>query len=271
MSNTRLSVNINKIALIRNSRGEELPDVIGLAQAILSTDSVGITVHPRPDGRHILPTDVHELKELIDTLPGKELNIEGNPYHHQSKEYHRKVADKDFRYPGFMELVLRTLPHQVTLVPDDHTQITSNHGWNITQERAKLAPLIKTLKDKNIRVSLFVDPDISSENLKIARELGSDRVELYTDSYAKLFDVTNDKKNNSAITSYLKTAEHALNVGLELNAGHALSQANLGYLVTNIPTLKEVSIGHALICESLEVGLLPTVEKYLAILKHSAR
>lgn len=261
----QLSVNINKIALIRNSRGGNLPDLLDMSQMVLDAGVAGITVHPRPDIRHIRPQDVRELRELLNNYPidsrcsMPELNIEGNPFH---------VSNPENDYPGFLKLVKDTCPEQVTLVPDNSYQLTSDHGWNLTQDHLRLSPVIQYLKQNhpNLRISLFVSPDINADDLKLAAKMGADRVELYTDAYAKDYEANRLKEG---VTPYLEAGKRALEVGLEVNAGHALSLDNLSYLVENLPFIKEVSIGHALICEALKSGLIPIVKKYLKILNHS--
>ncbi len=262
---TQLSVNINKIALIRNSRGGNLPDLLDMSQMVLDAGVAGITVHPRPDIRHVRPQDVRELRKLLNNYSSysrcsrPELNIEGNPFH---------VSNPENDYPGFLKLVEDTCPEQVTLVPDNFYQLTSDHGWNLTQDHLRLSPVIQYLKQNhpNLRVSLFVSPDINANDLKLAAKMGADRVELYTDAYAKDYEANRLKEG---VIPYLEAGKRALEVGLEVNAGHALSLDNLSYLVENLPFIKEVSIGHALICEALKLGLIPIVKKYLEILSHS--
>lgn len=233
---TKLSVNINKIATIRNSRGGGLPDVTKAAQACELFGAQGITVHPRPDQRHIRYQDVRDLRPIVKT----EFNIEGNPI------------------PAFTELVLETLPDQVTLVPDSADAITSNAGWNIPANRDFLSDICKTFKSKGIRVSIFIDPDPSMA--EAAAGIGADRVELYTEAYARLFP-TNPQ---DALSPYLATAVRARECGLGLNAGHDLNLDNLSWLIRNIPWLDEVSIGHALISDALYLGLEETIGRYLA-------
>lgn len=262
---TRLSVNVNKIALIRNSRGGNLPNLLNMSRIILDAGVAGITVHPRPDIRHIRPQDVRGLRELLNNYPNDprysrpELNIEGNPFH---------ISSPENDYPGFLKLVEDTCPEQVTLVPDNSDQLTSDHGWNLTQDHLRLSPVIQHLKQNhsNLRVSLFVSPDINANDLKLAAKIGADRVELYTDAYAKDYEAD---RLEEGVTPYLEAGRRALEAGLEVNAGHALSLDNLSYLVENLPFIKEVSIGHALICEALESGLIPIIKKYLKILSHS--
>jgi pyridoxine 5-phosphate synthase len=232
---TKLSVNVNKIATLRNSRGHDVPNVLKAALDIERFGADGITVHPRPDERHIRYNDVRDLKQHLKV----ELNVEGNP-----KE------DK------FVSLVLETLPAQVTLVPDASGQLTSDHGWNTIEEKEYLINIISLFKSKGIRTSIFVDPD--PELVHAAKITGTDRIELYTESYAKLFSINKHK----AIESFVKSAIIANEIGLGINAGHDLSLDNLSYFKQNIPQLLEVSIGHALISDALYLGLENTVQLY---------
>jgi pyridoxine 5-phosphate synthase len=237
---TRLSVNINKIATLRNSRGGNVPDVVKAAIDCQRYGAEGITVHPRPDERHIRYADVREIKKIITT----EFNIEGNP-----KE------DK------FVALVMEVLPQQVTLVPDDAGQLTSNHGWDTQREQAYLRRIVRQLKDTGMRVSLFVDPD--AEMIKAAADTGADRVELYTEQYARHFPT--DKEG--AIAPYIDAAQAAYDNNLGLNAGHDLNLGNLHYFADTVPHLLEVSIGHAIIADALYYGLENTIQMYRASLK----
>jgi len=232
---TKLSVNINKIATLRNSRGGNNPDVIKTALDCELFGADGITVHPRPDERHIRYDDVRQLSRLLRT----EFNIEGNP-----KE------DK------FVQLVLDTKPAQVTLVPDDPGQLTSNHGWDTIKEKEYLMGIVPVFKMAGIRVSIFVDP--VEKMVAHAKECGTDRIELYTESYAANY--RNDKEN--AIECYVKAAEMAHSVGLGINAGHDLDLQNLEYFSKHIQGLLEVSIGHALICDALYYGLENVIQMY---------
>ncbi|MBR2502250.1 MAG: pyridoxine 5'-phosphate synthase [Rikenellaceae bacterium] len=232
---TKLSVNINKIAVIRNSRGGNMPDVIAAAQNIERFGSEGITVHPRPDERHIRYADVRELKGVVKT----ELNVEGNPI------------------PSFVDLVCEVRPAQVTLVPDAADAITSNAGWNTVAHRDFLTEMCERFHREGIRVSIFVDPD--PEMVSGAKECGADRVELYTEAYAAGYHTDREK----AIEPYVVVAERAREVGLGLNAGHDLNLDNLRYFLTRIPWVDEVSIGHALISDALYFGLENTVALYL--------
>lgn len=231
---TKLSVNINKIAVIRNSRGGNLPDVVKAALAIERFGADGITVHPRPDARHIRYDDVRNLKRAIST----ELNIEGNPI------------------DSFVELVTEVRPAQVTLVPDAPDAITSNAGWNTIENRAFLTRMCETFHAAGIRVSIFVDP--IPEMVEGAKACGADRVELYTEAYASGYEADRER----AIAPYVASAEKARECGLGLNAGHDLSLANLRYFVERIPWCDEASIGHALISDALYYGLENTVQMY---------
>ena len=232
---TKLSVNINKIAVIRNSRGGNMPDVIAAAQNIERFGSEGITVHPRPDERHIRYADVRELKGVVKT----ELNVEGNPI------------------PSFVDLVCEVRPAQVTLVPDATDAITSNAGWNTVAHREFLTEMCERFHREGIRVSIFVDPD--PEMVSGAKACGADRVELYTEAYAAGYHTDREK----AIEPYVAAAERAREEGLGLNAGHDLNLDNLRYFLTRIPWVDEVSIGHALISDALYFGLENTVALYL--------
>jgi len=232
---TKLSVNVNKIATLRNSRGGNNPDLVKTALDIERFGSQGITVHPRPDERHIRYADVFDLKKVIST----ELNIEGNCTEQK-----------------FVDLVLANKPAQVTLVPDALGQITSNHGWDTIKHAAYLKEMIAVFKKANIRVSIFVDPVV--EIVEGAAATGTDRIELYTEGYAKQY-ATNKE---AAIKPYITAAKKANELGLGINAGHDLDLQNLKYFAQNIPGLLEVSIGHALICDALYLGLENTVQLY---------
>ncbi len=232
---TNLSVNINKIATIRNARGGNMPDVAKAATDCERFGAQGITVHPRPDERHIRYSDVREIRPLLKT----EFNIEGNPI------------------PSFVDLVLEVKPDQVTLVPDAENVITSNAGWDTIKHKDFLTDICKVFKDKGIRVSIFVDPD--PEAVIGAKACGCDRVELYTEGYARVFK----SDPEAAIAPYIKAAEAARDCGLGLNAGHDLSLENLHYYIENIPWTDEVSIGHAIVCDALYLGLEKTIAAYL--------
>jgi pyridoxine 5-phosphate synthase len=244
---TRLSVNVNKIAVLRNSRGGTEPGVLTAARTAVAAGAEGITVHPRPDLRHIRPDDVYVL---ADAGLGVELNIEGNPF-----------APANDRYPGLLALVERVRPAQVTLVPDADGQITSDHGFDLAADAPRLAPLIAAFRDLGARVSLFVDPDAA--NLHLAAALGAERIELYTGPYAEAFAAG---RVEEGLAPLRRTAERAAQLGLGVNAGHDLNQQNLRTLKLALPSLLEVSIGHALIGEALYDGLAMTVGRYLALL-----
>ena len=236
---TKLSVNINKIATIRNARGGNMPDVLKAAIDCELFGAQGITVHPRPDERHIRYSDVYEIYPLIKT----EFNIEGNPI------------------PQFIDLVLEVKPAQVTLVPDAHDTITSNAGWDTKKNKSFLKEIVSEFKAHGIRTSIFVDPD--SEMVHYAAETGADRIELYTEAYALQYTVDRIK----AIAPYVEASRIASLHGLGINAGHDLDLNNLWYLVRTIPQVLEVSIGHALVCEALYMGLEKTIQLYLQQLK----
>lgn len=234
-----LSVNINKIALIRNSRGGNIPDVVKAAIDCQRFGADGITVHPRPDERHIRYQDVRDIKPHIVT----ELNVEGYPSRR------------------FLDLVLEVKPHQVTLVPDPPDALTSNQGWKVKENFSFLCDVIKELKSAGIRTSIFVETDL--DNIEWAAKTGTDRVELYTEPYARMFNMDKEK----AIEPYIKAALKVKETGMGLNAGHDLNLQNLKYFAQNIPGLLEVSIGHALISDALYFGLERTIRMYLNELK----
>lgn len=236
---TRLSVNINKVATIRNARGENNPDLVRFALTCEAAGAEGITVHPRPDERHIKRVDVPMLKKAIST----EFNIEGYPSE------------------DFIRLVLETKPAQVTLVPDAPGQLTSNHGWDVLQHASMLKEVIERFKERGIRVSLFVDPDPGQ--VVDAKSVGADRVELYTKAYADEYAANREH----AIAPFLESASTARVCGLGLNAGHDLSLENLRYFHERIPWTDEVSIGHAIICDALYFGIEETIRRYLDCLK----
>ena len=235
----KLSVNINKIATIRNSRGGKIPDVKKVAQDCESFGAQGITVHPRPDGRHIRYSDIYDIKPVIKT----ELNIEGYPS------------------PEFVDLVMKVKPIQVTLVPDAPEALTSNQGWDVEANMGKLTELVEMFASKSIRTSLFVGTDIT--NIEFAAKTGTDRIELYTGPYAENYD----KGREEAIAPFVIAAQCAKKIGLGLNAGHDLSLQNLEYFASKIPSVDEVSIGHALICDALYYGLEKTITMYKECLK----
>ncbi|CTP89331.1 pyridoxine 5'-phosphate synthase [Xanthomonas graminis] len=245
---TRLSVNVNKIAVLRNSRGGELPSVLEAARACLQAGAHGITVHPRPDRRHIHAEDVLALAELTGAH-GVEFNIEGNPF-----------APPRTGYPGLIALCAQARPAQATLVPDGDGQLTSDHGFDFARDSERLRPLIAELKALGCRVSLFVDA--GNPDLARAADVGADRVELYTGPYAAAFD----RGDTAAAAIFAAAARRAQAAGLGVNAGHDLAQANLGAFLAAVPQVLEVSIGHALIGEALYAGLDATVKAYLALL-----
>ncbi len=245
---TKLSVNVNKVAVLRNSRGGDLPDVRAAAAACLAAGAHGITVHPRPDLRHIRPDDVRTLAALLDR--GHEFNIEGNVF-----------APPRGAYPGLLALIEETRPAQVTLVPDADAQLTSDHGFDLAADGPRLRPLIGEIKRSGARVSLFMDA--GSSDIERAAEIGADRIEIYTGPYAHAH-AGNDFAHELALCA--RSAERARAAGLGVNAGHDLSQANLRTLKAAIPFLAEVSIGHALIGEALYSGLDATVKAYLRLL-----
>ncbi|MDD6897613.1 MAG: pyridoxine 5'-phosphate synthase [Bacteroidales bacterium] len=236
---TKLSVNINKVATVRNARGGNNPNVLQVAIDCEKFGAQGITVHPRPDERHIRYQDVRDIRPVITT----EFNIEGNPI------------------GKYVDLVLEVKPTQVTLVPDADNQITSNHGWDTKENKGFLTDIIGRFKEAGIRTSIFVDPD--EEMVAAAKETGSDRVELYTEPYAAGYATDRDE----AIKPFIAAAKVARQVGLGLNAGHDLSLQNLSFFHRNIPWLDEVSIGHALVCDALYMGFDSTIKAYLACLK----
>lgn len=245
---TILSVNINKVAVLRNSRGGDEPSVLKAANTAITAGCGGITVHPRPDLRHIRPEDV---TALAGQVRGRvEYNIEGNPF-----------APMRPGYPGFMALVAAVRPTQATLVPDNDGQITSDHGFDLQRDAERLRPIIAQLKALGVRVSLFMDA--GAEDIGCAAKIGADRIELYTGPYAHDFAAGDA---NAALALCAKTAIQAHAVGLGINAGHDLNQANLALFLQRVPNVREVSIGHALIGEALYAGLHATVQAYLAII-----
>jgi pyridoxine 5-phosphate synthase len=239
---TKLSVNINKIATLRNSRGGHNPSVLQAAIDVQRFGADGVTIHPRPDERHIRYQDARDIKPIITT----EFNIEGN-----------------CREKKFIDLVLEVKPHQVTLVPDAEGQLTSDHGWDTIRYRDYLKEIIQIFKTAGIRTSVFCDP--VEAMVAGAAETGTDRIELYTEAYARHFPANPEQ----AITPYLAAAKEAKLLGMGLNAGHDLDLENLGYFSKNIPWLDEVSIGHALICDALYLGMENTIQLYKRALKHS--
>ncbi|PQA80768.1 pyridoxine 5'-phosphate synthase [Limnohabitans sp. TS-CS-82] len=238
---TALSVNLNKVALVRNTRHLGIPSVTRAATLCLAAGAAGITVHPRPDARHIRSEDVTDLAALLQAWPDREFNIEGNPFH------------------NLMDFVRQVRPHQVTFVPDSEGQFTSDHGWTFPQDAERLKPLIDEAKALGVRVSLFMDP--VPEAMAAVKAVGADRVELYTETYASAYGTP---KQAEVLAAFKATAQAALDVGLGINAGHDLNRDNLETFLTTVPGVQEVSIGHALIADALELGYTETVSAYLA-------
>jgi pyridoxine 5-phosphate synthase len=238
---TKLSVNVNKVALLRNTRSLGIPSVTRAAAIALDAGAHGITVHPRPDERHIRPHDVHDIHALMAGYPGAELNIEGNPFENA------------------LDLVRAVRPHQFTLVPDDPAQSTSDHGWDIARDAQRLRPVIDEVKRLGVRVSLFMDAD--AQSISRAADIGADRVELYTEPYAQAFGTA---RESESLAQFAAAARAAAQAGLGVNAGHDLNQQNLPRFIAGVPCVLEVSIGHALIADALEAGLASTVRGYLA-------
>ncbi len=238
-SRTRLSVNLNKVALLRNTRHLGMPSVTRAATLVLEAGAQGITVHPRPDERHIRAQDVHELAALLKGWLQIEFNIEGNPFH------------------NLMDFIRQVKPHQATFVPDSEGQFTSDHGWSLPADIERLAPLIAETQALGVRVSLFMDP--LPKAMRLARELGADRVELYTETYAHAHG---GAAQAEVLAGFTAAAEAALAVGLGVNAGHDLNRVNLADFLRAVPAVSEVSIGHALIADALELGYTETVREY---------
>jgi len=238
---TRLSVNLNKIALLRNARTLGIPSVTRAAAIALDAGAHGITVHPRPDARHIRIDDVRELAALLKSRPAAEFNIEGNPFE------------------GLVAIAREVMPQQCTLVPDEPGAVTSDHGWDIDRDGARLRPLVAELKAAGIRVSLFMDPVPAA--MAAVRKLGADRIELYTEPYARAFGSAGER---AEVEKYAAAARAAQQAGLGINAGHDLNQQNLPRFLSGVPGVLEVSIGHALVADALEAGLAATVRGYLA-------
>lgn len=237
---TKLSVNLNKIALVRNTRTLGIPSLVRAARIALGAGAQGITVHPRPDGRHVRGPDVRELAGVLKEWPQAEFNIEGNPFH------------------GLLEFVREVRPAQCTLVPDETGAFTSDHGWDLARDADRLQPVIAEAKALGARVSLFMDP--IPEAVALARGIGADRVELYTEPYAKAFGTPDEA---AMLARYADTARAAQRAGLGVNAGHDLNCDNLPAFLSTVPGVLEVSIGHALIADALEFGLNETVKRYL--------
>ncbi len=240
-THTALSVNLNKVALVRNTRHLGIPSVTRAATLCLEAGAAGITVHPRPDERHIRAGDVHDLAALLKAWSDREFNIEGNPFH------------------NLMDFVRQVRPHQVTFVPDSEGQFTSDHGWTFPQDAERLKPLIAEAKALGARVSLFMDP--VPEAMAVAKAVGADRVELYTETYASAYG---SPKQAEVLAAFKATAEAALAAGLGINAGHDLNRNNLHTFLATVPGVQEVSIGHALIADALEMGYTETVRAYNA-------
>jgi pyridoxine 5-phosphate synthase len=249
VTQTALSINLNKIALIRNSRDTDYPSITDHAQRCIDAGADGITVHPRPDQRHIRASDCYELAEMLKP----EFNIEGNPFAPAMKSDRKQVSD----YPGFMNIVRDIKPAQCTLVPDNNEQLTSDHGFDLRRSAKALAPIIKELKALGIRVSLFMDPD--PEQLKLAKQVGADRIEFYTGPYADAF--AKNEQLEAVFQRFYHAAETAVDLGLGLNAGHDLNLHNLSQFAT-VPKLLEVSIGHAFTVDAIEMGLSNAVKAY---------
>jgi len=243
---TALSVNLNRVALLRNSRPLGIPSVTRAATLVLQAGAHGITVHPRPDERHIRAHDVHDLAALLKDWPLVEFNIEGNPFH------------------NLMPFVRELRPQQVTFVPDGAEQATSDHGWMFPQDAERLAPLIAEARQLGVRVSLFMDP--LPQMMRSARELGADRVELYTETYARAHGTA---QQTPVLDGFRLAAHAAVGEGLELNAGHDLNRANLTDFLRAVPGVREVSIGHALIADAVELGLAEAVRDYLLCIERA--
>ena len=242
---TRLSVNVNKIATLRNSRGKNQPHLMEAVEKLIHFGVKGITVHPRPDGRHILYTDVREIKQFLKKHTRVEMNVEGYPS------------------SDFLQLIEEVKPQQCTLVPDPPTALTSNAGWTVQENFHFLKKVLLSLKKNKIRSSLFIDPfTLTEKELSFLNLLKTDRVELYTEAYATAYG---SPKQNTVTQVYMESAQKITQLGIGLNAGHDLNLNNLGWILKKIPQIKEVSIGHALICESLYRGLETVVKEYLAI------
>jgi pyridoxine 5-phosphate synthase len=239
---TKFSVNLNKFALLRNSRGGNLPDVAAIARRCIAGGVQGITVHPRPDERHARASDVRQLAGLTREGGGVEFNVEGHPTER------------------YLDLVSETHPDQATLVPDAPEQLTSDHGWNAVAEAERLASVVRRLKAEGIRVSLFLDPDLVQ--VEAAARTGADRIELYTEAYASAFGTA---RAGAVLDGYAAAARRAQALGLGVNAGHDLNLRNLGPFLAAVPDVLEVSIGHAFVCEAFDHTLEGTIERYLAI------
>jgi pyridoxine 5-phosphate synthase len=244
---TALSVNLNKVALVRNTRHLGIPSVIRAASLCLEAGANGITVHPRPDGRHIRADDVRVLHHMVQSWPRAEFNIEGNPFH------------------NLMDFVRELRPHQCTLVPDSEGQFTSDHGWNLPADSERLRPLIAEARSLGVRVSLFMDP--IPQAMAAAKAVGADRVELYTESYASAW---NTPRQDDVLRGFAETARAAQAAGLGVNAGHDLNRDNLTDFLRAVPRVREVSIGHALISDAFEMGYAAAVRAYLACITEAS-
>lgn len=241
-----LSVNLNKVALLRNSRTDNNPDIADFAQISIDAGAAGLTAHPRPDQRHIRPGDIGVLASIAKTR-GVEFNIEGNPF-----------AEAQGSYPGLISLVQSVLPDQCTLVPDADDQLTSDHGFDLTKDYERLAPIVTKLKNMGVRVSLFMDPVLTQ--IELAAKIGADRIELYTGPYASAF-ASDTEQGKAIFDTHVAAAEYAHSLGMGINAGHDLSLLNLP-LYSKLPYLAEVSIGHALTADALKVGFFNSVKAY---------
>ncbi len=239
-SPTALSVNLNKVALVRNTRSLGIPSVVRAATLCLQAGAHGITIHPRPDGRHIRGGDVRDLHTLLQAWPRAEYNIEGNPFH------------------NLMDFVREVRPHQCTFVPDSEGQSTSDHGWDLAADGERLRPLVAEARALGVRVSLFMDP--VPQAMAAAKAVGADRVELYTESYARAFGTASARP---LLQAFAQAAQAAQAAGLGVNAGHDLNRDNLGEFLSQVPGVQEVSIGHALVSDALELGYAATVRAYL--------
>ena len=246
-----LSVNLNKIALIRNSREGNYPNVVAHGRLCLEAGAQGLTVHPRPDQRHIRPADVRELRALVSCYKGTEFNIEGNPF-----------AAPQGAYPGLLSLIEETRPEQVTLVPDSNEQLTSDHGFDLTKDCERLKPIIEQIHEYGCRISLFMDPDLAQ--IKLAATLGVQRIELYTGPFANTFSHGSPAATQACLNQFSEAAQCARALGLAVNAGHDLNLDNM-QLFKTVPALSEVSIGHALTVDALSMGLENAVKAYLEV------
>lgn len=255
---TLLSVNLNKVALIRNSRSTNSPRLEEFARLSIEHGARGITVHPRPDQRHIRAQDCQLLSELVKQYDDIEFNIEGNPFAPAQSSQRKEVTD----YPGFMSLVLKLKPQQVTLVPDNNSQLTSDHGFDLHKDGEQLKPIIDKLKSAGIRTSLFMDPNL--EQIELASQLGTDRIELYTGPFAQAYN-TGGQVLESVFQRYYDAAVSAQELGLGLNAGHDLDLNNLAHFA-RVPALQEVSIGHELTIDALRLGWAEAIKRYLQCL-----